>query len=200
MSAMQKPVKAESPRALRDFLCILICWSIPVLLLRPFQNLPFVDDWVYAWSVERLLNSGELKILDISTSANPVQILWGALFCLPAGFSFVALRISTWVASVICLWGLYQLLRILGVGRAQSFIGTAALACYPVFFILSFTFMTDVPFLALFVWSSYSLIRYLNDKRPLWLIASTLLACLAVAVRLTGLPLIAASAITLIRN
>jgi hypothetical protein len=34
-------------------------------LLRPFQNLPFVDDWVYAWPVEHLLKSGELKILDI---------------------------------------------------------------------------------------------------------------------------------------
>ena len=27
-------------------------------------NTPFIDDWVYAWPVERLLNGGALRLLD----------------------------------------------------------------------------------------------------------------------------------------
>jgi len=64
---------------------IALLWTIPVLILRPFQNTPFSDDWVYGWSVEHLLRTHTLKILDIASSVNPVQVLWGALFCVPTG-------------------------------------------------------------------------------------------------------------------
>ena len=57
-------------------------------LLHPLPNLPFHDDWTYAWSVEHFLNTGELQVLDWSVHYPFVQILWGALFCLPFGFSF----------------------------------------------------------------------------------------------------------------
>src|SRR5437016_4135088 len=87
----------------KDCAWIVFLWTIPILLLRPFQNTPFVDDWVYGWAVENLLRTGQLRILDNSTSVNPVQIPWGAIFCLPAGFSFTALRLSTWVLSALGL-------------------------------------------------------------------------------------------------
>jgi hypothetical protein len=53
------------------------------LLLHPYDNLPFVDDWTYAWSVEQLLKTGELRISDWSAHYPLAQILWEYLFCLP---------------------------------------------------------------------------------------------------------------------
>src|SRR5678815_1131209 len=91
----------------RDLIGIALAACIPVLLLRPFQNAPHVDDWVYAWSVEWLLKHHELRTLEFSASINVIQTLWGALFCLPFGFSFTALRVSTWALSVLGLGGLY---------------------------------------------------------------------------------------------
>src|SRR5262249_41678459 len=120
---------------------IALAWAIPALILRPFQNTPFIDDWVYAWPVERLLTHGELQLLDFTGSLNHAQVIWGFLFCLPAGFSFTALRISTWALALVCLWFQYLWLRELQVARISALLGAATLALHPVFFVLSFTFM-----------------------------------------------------------
>ena len=81
---------------------------LPPILVRPFANLPFHDDWTYAWSVEHFVNTGELQVLDWSVHYPFVQILWGVLFCLPLGFSFSALRVSTvvlaWIGALGPVW------------------------------------------------------------------------------------------------
>src|SRR5205814_1561449 len=81
-----------------------------------------------------------------------------------------------------CLWGLYWLLRELRVSRQGALLGTATLGVNPIFFMLSFTFMTDVPFLALMVWASFAMVRAVCTKRTGWLLAATILAGLTVAV------------------
>ena len=79
----------------RDCLAIVVLAFLFAAIIRPFQNAPFVDDWVYAWSVENLLAHGRVEVLNYSDNVNVAQVLWGALACLPFGFSFTALRIST---------------------------------------------------------------------------------------------------------
>jgi 4-amino-4-deoxy-L-arabinose transferase-like glycosyltransferase len=133
----------------RDYALITILAMIPVILLRPFQNTPFIDHWTYARPVENFLSTGKLQILDWSASANLSQVLWGALFCLPFGFSFTGLRISTWVLGIFGLFGFYNLARIMGISRRDALLSTALIEFCPIFFILSFTFMTDVPWLAM---------------------------------------------------
>jgi Dolichyl-phosphate-mannose-protein mannosyltransferase len=160
--------------------------AVPLLLLRPLQDAPFVDDWTYAWSVERLLQTGELRILDWSVSLNPVHVLWGALFCIPFGFSFTVLRLSTWVASLLGLVGFYLLLRELGARRRDTLLGVALVCFYPVYFILSFSFMTDVPFVAVVIWFFAALARYVERGSTRALAAAVVFACLAVAIRPVG--------------
>jgi Dolichyl-phosphate-mannose-protein mannosyltransferase len=166
---------------------IVLVAVVPLLVLRPLQNTPFIDDWVYAWSVENLLESGELRILDWTTSLNVVQLLWGTVFCLPFGFSFTALRLSTWAASVLGLVGFYRVLRELGVSRGNALTGTALVGFYPVYFILSFTFMTDVPFLAAMIWSLWGLAHALRTRRDWALVCAAFFACLAIGIRPVGL-------------
>jgi hypothetical protein len=72
-------------------------------------------------------------VLNYADNANVAQILWGSLFCLPFGFSFTALRVSTWLLAVGGLCGLYLLLRELEVSRRDAILGTATLGVYPVF-------------------------------------------------------------------
>ena len=138
---------------------IILIASVPLVGLRPLQNAPFIDDWTFAWSVEHLVRTGELKILDGSVSLNVAQVLWGALFCAPFGFSFTALRLSTWVASLLALVGLYTLLRELGASRRDTLTGVTLVYFHPVYFILSFSFMTDIPFVAMVTWFFAVLIR-----------------------------------------
>src|SRR5215467_14824760 len=83
----------------------------------------------------------------------------GALFCLPFGFSFTALRVSTWVLAVAGAIGLYELLRDLGIDRGASLLGTATLGANPLYMILGLSFMTDVPFAAVTIWGSVAAVR-----------------------------------------
>src|ERR1051326_7518826 len=172
-----------------DCLGIAIAAAVIAALLRPFQNTPFVDDWAYAWPVEHLLKTGELKILDWATSLNIAQILWGALFSLPFGFSFTALRISTFVLSVSGLCGFYLLLMELGVTRRDALLGTALMGAYPVYFLLSFTFMTDVPFVVVTIWFCLCAVKAFRVRQTRWLGAAATLAIVATAIRLTGVAL-----------
>jgi hypothetical protein len=178
-------VRAMSDRDVDILLIVLIC-LIPAVLLRPFQNTPFVDDWVYAWPVEHLLKMQELKILDYSGAINLPQVLWGALFTLPGGFSFTALRISTFVLATASLCALYLVLRELDVSRASTRLAVAVLAVYPIFFILSFTFMTDVPFIACFIVASLALVLALRRQSTAWLVAAAIFIALSIGMRFVG--------------
>lgn len=173
-------------RKIKDLLLISAIFALPMLLLEPLQNVPMNDDWTYAWPVQNLLDTGTLRILDWSTSINVAQILWGALFCLPFGFSFGALRLSTWAISLLGLWALYLLLLELGVSRRDSLIGTAVMGFSPFYLLFSFSFMTDVPAMTFSTWALFCIVKALGSGKRRWLIAGSVLSALAIGVRLTG--------------
>ena len=156
-----------------------------------------MDDWAYAWSVERLLQTGHLLVL-VRSSCYPItQILWGALFARVAGFSFGALRLSTVVLAVLGCWAIYLTLREFAVNARVSLLAAWTVALNPVFFVLAFTYMTDVPFLSL---SSIGLFFYVSGfrrDRPARLWWGTLFLVLAFLIRQIGvlLPVAAFAAV-----
>jgi hypothetical protein len=152
------------------------------LLVRPQADVPVIDDWVYAWSVEHLLKTGRLQVLEFSAIYPLFQIAWGALFARVAGFSFVALRLSTVVLSVFGCWAVYFTIRELGCRRTTSLLGACALALDPVFFALSFSFMTDVTFADLSAIAVFFYVSAVLRERParLWMGAVASLAAFLV--------------------
>jgi hypothetical protein len=188
----------DDSRRRRDCLYILLAQCAVALVLWPFQNSPFIDDAFYAWPVEHLLSTGRLAALEYANNLNATQVLWGALFCLPGGFSFAALRVSTWALATAGLCTFYLLLRELNVSRRDALIATAVLGFNPVFFILQFSFMTDVPFLALTVAATYAFARALNLSSVRWLVAAVVFATLACGVRVVGVVWPIAAALTLL--
>src|SRR5262249_22765918 len=49
-----------------------------VALVAPAADVPSVDDWTYAWRVEHLLATGQLRVLDWSAHYPFAHVLWGA--------------------------------------------------------------------------------------------------------------------------
>jgi Dolichyl-phosphate-mannose-protein mannosyltransferase len=190
-------VNGDDPRPL-DLLWIALAWLAAALLVRPFQNTPFIDDWVYAWPVERLLQGGDLRLLDYSGSLNPVQVFWGVLFCLPFGFSFTALRVATWVVGLLGLWGMYLLLRDQKVIRRDALAGTACLGAYPIYFALSFSFMTDIPLVTCIIWGTLAFLRARSRRSNGWLWIGIAVSCAAVGTRVAGVVLPVAMGLTLL--
>ena len=127
---------------------MLVAWTAAALLVDPRANVPLIDDWLYAASVERLLRVGSLHVGAWSSTVPIVQIAWGTLAALIGGFSHTVLRVSTLVTAAAGLLAYLGLLRALDLDPARALLGVATLALYPVWFVLSFTFMTDVPFVA----------------------------------------------------
>jgi Dolichyl-phosphate-mannose-protein mannosyltransferase len=142
----RSPLAIAAINALFPGVFLFLVYFSAAILLHLFADVPLHDDWTYAWSVEHFLKTGKLQVLDWSIHYPFAQILWGALFCLPFGFSFSALRVSTVVLAWLGALALYATLRELGRARTESLIAALVLIVNPVFFLLSFSFMTDVPF------------------------------------------------------
>lgn len=165
-SLLVSALEASAPGAI-----LLLVYFSAAIPLQLFANVPLHDDWTYAWSVEHFLKTGKLAVLDWSSHYPFAQILWGALFCLPFGFSFSALKVSTLMLTWLGALALYGTLRELGRARTDSLIATLVLVASPVFFLLTFSFMTDVPSVSVSNIAFFFIVRAFSRRRPLelWL-------------------------------
>jgi hypothetical protein len=130
-------------------LLILALWFVAVAMaIGVYRDVPVIDDWTYAWSVERLLDDGRIEVLDWSAVYPLGHSLWGAAWSLVLGFSFPTLRLSTLALSLLAACALYLILRELDARPRVALLGALTVAVNPVVLLLSSSFMTDVPFVA----------------------------------------------------
>ncbi|WP_461041016.1 hypothetical protein [Spirosoma harenae] len=167
-------------------------WIISTIAINPYGEFPFNDDWAYARSVKALVETRTF-FMSAWTSVNLLtQIGWGALFCLPFGFSFTALRISTLAAGLLGLWGTHRFI-FNATGNSQlAFLGTLLMLMNPMYLGLSASFMTDVPFYTLVVWSLAFMVRGLKEDTISPLLIGFLLAIATLLLRQLGICLFVA--------
>jgi 4-amino-4-deoxy-L-arabinose transferase-like glycosyltransferase len=168
-------------------LLIVAIWIVVALLIDPRGEFPLNDDWAYAAAVKTLLGGGGIRLPGWTTVNLIAQVFWGALFCLPFGLSYTALRISTLVLGLTGVLALYGLLREGDADHGTALFGALLLAFNPLYLVLSYTFMSDVPFLAVSLLSFYFLVRGMRKNSGVEMVAGLLLACVALLIRQTGL-------------
>lgn len=164
-------------------------WIAAAILVNPVAEVPLNDDWAYSHVVRTLVEQGRFEFTDWQSMPLLTQVLWGALFCLPFGFSFTALRVSTLVAAYLGAVALFGLLRELGATRRQAFFAAACLLCSPLYFSLSFTFMTDVPFVAACLGAVWLWVGGIKRSSATWALAAVGLSVCATLNRQLGLAL-----------
>jgi hypothetical protein len=124
-------------------------WLALLLLVPPQHEHPIIDDWIYAGSVRQMLETGTFTFPDSQANLFGL-VVWGALWAtLGGGFSFTILTFSTLALALVALWAFYGIARTIRVPPAGALLGAALLGANPIFVHLSYSFMTDVPFLAL---------------------------------------------------
>lgn len=160
-----------------------------VLLVNPVGDFPLIDDWDYGRTVYQLLKDGKLQFSGFMFPTLIAQVVWGILFCLPFGFSFTALRLSALSLALISLLATYRLLRQLKIKEHFAFMGALTIAVNPLFFLVSHTFLTDVPFLTLWILSTIFFILGLKTERRSNLWIATLFSCGAILIRQFGIVL-----------
>lgn len=127
---------------------LAVLWVVLVTIANPVGNFPLNDDWNYGRTVHTLLTEHKILITQWSLTASVIHWFVGLLFCLPFGFSFDCLRASSIVLAFVAVMCCYILCRQLGASRVLASAAALVLMTDPLFFNLSLTFMTDVPFLA----------------------------------------------------
>ena len=170
-----------------DFFALTVLWLLAVFIVNPTGNFPLNDDWAMSRSVKHLVEQGNYQHTGALAMTLIAHVFWGALFCLPHGFSFTAVRISTLVLSLAGVLGLYVLIRQLDRPRWLAMICALTLAFNPIYFSLSNTFMTDVPFTAWEIWACLFFVRHLQRQRNLDLWMATIFAINALLIRQLGL-------------
>lgn len=166
---------------------IALAYIIPLLIVSPTYGHPLIDDWNYQLSVRHLMHQHELWVAPWTATTLILQIFWGALFAWPFGVTATALRISTLVASFGGTLACYALFRELEISRNRSLAGALAVWFNPLTISLSYTFMTDVPFMVLLCGAVFLFVRAVRrDSYGAMAGASALTGC-AFLVRQQGI-------------
>jgi len=195
---------SESRCRVSDRLAVVVIvsgWAALAAIINPIAEVILNDDGAYAYSVKSVLETGSLKLSPWGGTNLFSQVYWGALFCLPFGFSYTALRLSTLTIALASLLALYGLMREAGAGSTTALLGVLILALNPLFLVLSFTYMTDVPFLGFTLIATYLLVRGVKRQSRIELVLGLLAATAALLTRQTGLALFFALSLSyLVKN
>lgn len=175
-----------------NILVIITIWFLMLVIVNPLGDFPLNDDWVYGLVVKSALETGNFRPIPYSNANFFSQAFWGILFCLPYGFSFTALRFSTLTLGLIGVLVTYRLLREVSINLKISLLGALLIAVNPIYFTLSNTFMTDVPFFTLTVLSFFFLIRGLKKDSTIEIITGIILSYIAILIRQVGLVILIA--------
>lgn len=132
---------------LRNLAMVLSAFVLVLVLVPPVRTFPINDDWAYSQSVSDLLHWA-YKPHDWTQPTALGHLVWGALFSVMLGYNFTTITLATLMMSAVCLIIFYLLLRHLNVGPTGALLGTVLLGCNPLYVYLSYSFMTDVTFLA----------------------------------------------------
>lgn len=183
-------------KSLSFSLAIATIWIVFVVIVDPVGDFPLNDDWSFGLTVQTLLHEGDFRPNGWASMTQVTNTAWGALFCWPVGFSFTALRVSTLAAALLGAFASRWLLPAGQIRERWSPVVMATILFNPVFFALSFSFMTDVLFAALVVLGLGFFLRALRDDAATSLIVGTVVAVLATLSRQIGLALPLAFAVT----
>jgi Dolichyl-phosphate-mannose-protein mannosyltransferase len=166
-----------------------------VLVISPVGEFPLNDDWIYSKTVQHLLETGQYKAHPYLNATLIAQSYWGAMFCKIFGFRFTVLRISTLVLAFVNAWAVAKSGMVLGFSRNLALLCGVMVATSPLVLQLSYSFMTDVPFLAMSNLSGFFFLKALRHPKPQLIAWGSVTAVLAFFVRQFGILLAIAFAI-----
>lgn len=166
-----------------NLLIIILGWIVIAILVNPLGDFPLNDDWAYAESVKYLLETGNFQLPGWAVANLLPQVLWGALFCLPFGFSFTALRFSTLILGLLGIIATYLLFKEISSNKKIALFCALLIAINPIYLALSYTFMTDVPHFTLSVISLYFFYLGLKKDSLKNIIIALLFALIALLIR-----------------
>ena len=165
----------------------VVGWYVFALaVLLPLTDAPVVDSWLYGAAVRRYLRTGEIRFAGFTQAMAVAQVIYGAAWGRIFGANAVSLDLSIATLAVICCIVFYALLRKCGARSWQALAATALLACNPCFTFLSFSFMTEIPFLTMLLAAHLAFANADGPRQQRWLWLAAMFAVIDFLVRPFG--------------
>lgn len=166
---------------------LIVLGYVIALLFMPLQrNFPILDDWTFARSAEKVVSGMGFVPSEIAQMTLVTHAYWGAFFLMALGPGFTSLTIANMVMSFAAVVTFYLLLRRLDFTLQVRLAGVAVLALNPYYLNLSYSYMTEITFVALLLLSCLLYIEGLRG-REVYLWVGSLFAALLFLARQFGL-------------
>src|SRR3990167_9935376 len=169
------------------YLFLLAVFFVVLTIMLPFKDQLFSEDFAYAQSVRHLINTGDLKLSERVAPTSITLIVWGAIFTKIFGFSLANLHLSVVVLVPFLLIALYKLFNLTGCGKQKSLIFSLFFLSIPWILQISYTFLTDMPFLVLEVFALLFYSQGLKNNKPMNFLFGSIFASLAFLTRQLGI-------------
>ena len=166
---------------------VVVGWyALALAVLHPLANGPVADSWIYAESARWFRVSGEFRFPGYTETMPIAQVLYGAGWGWIFGTGAVSLDLANVILAVAGALLLYALAMRCGARSWQALASAGMLVCNPCYLFLSFSFMSEIGFLAALIGSHLAFASAHGEKqvRYWWLSAS--LGVIAFAVRPFG--------------
>jgi hypothetical protein len=170
----------------KNIFILLGLWILFILIINPIGNFPLNDDWAYAKVIINILELGRVKFIGWMGMTLFAHVVWGAAVSKVFGFSFTILRFSTLIFGFLGVLYSYKIIRLFAA-PVWAFIGALLVFFNPMYFNLSYSYMTDVPFFMVGVISIYNLHKYVDNQKLNHFFTAILFASVAVLIRQLGL-------------
>ena len=184
-------IKDNIPHILRNkwffLFSLTLIWILAAIVVNPVGEFPLNDDWAYARNVYYLAVKGIFTSDNWTAMTLIAQTFWGTLFCKIFGFSFTVLRMSVLFTGWLGLIAFFLVIRKMVMNNVHAFFYSLVLAFNPLYFNLSYTYMTEVPFLACMIAALYFSYRYYETPKIKYLLLTSCFALFATMIRQIGI-------------
>lgn len=156
---------------MKNYILLFLFFVLLIIIVNPLGDFPINDDWRYAYPVMSWLETGSISMSDDFAPTILLQVIWAYLFSLPFGeFSFTTLRFSVLILAFLGIGFFYRTTLALTSSKKIAFFGAIILLLNPLYFNLSFSFMTDVPFLFTCLATMFAMYFYFKKEEKRYLI------------------------------
>ncbi|HKD07277.1 MAG TPA: phospholipid carrier-dependent glycosyltransferase [Bryobacteraceae bacterium] len=135
----------------RNVLLCALLFLIAAAATWPVLEAGVDDEWSYSHIALRLATTGHLAYDGFASPVLLPQLLWAAATIKLFGFSFLALRLSVMLTTVLLIPALYYLGRECGLRPSFAAFATSLTVFSPLVMVEAVSFMSDVPALFFFV-------------------------------------------------
>jgi len=184
----------SQPTQTKLLLFLLVAlFAAQFLFISPKGEFALNDDWVHTDTIKHWVETGSFRLMPYAGPTFYIPILYGAALVKIFGFSFTLLRISTLFIGLIFVLLFFLFLVKLSRHPVLAFIGALTLWLNPIFFNLSFTFMTDIPALLFLMFSIYFYHSAFENRRWQWFFYGSIFSIIGFYTRQTNILILVAA-------